>query len=328
MNAMNINIVVLAGGLAVLVILGAIYLFISLMGSSRKLSRQRLMKMKDRHQGTKKETDHARAIRSIQQSGGLDQFFVSLLPQKKALEARLARAGYQISLSRYMTYVAIGAVFLWVFFLLSGMKLLVALMLAFAMGVGLPHFWVGKMMNRRRDKFIQQFPEALDLMVRGLKSGLPVNECIISVGQEVSAPCGTEFTRVADEMRLGKQLEEALWEASERLEINDFKFFVISLSVQRETGGNLGETLENLATILRSRKAMKLKIAALSSEAKASAWIVGALPFIMYGLIMALNYDYGVVLITHPTAIMAAIGGLVWMSIGIFVMSQMIDFEV
>ena len=123
-------------------------------------------------------------------------------------------------------------------------------------------------------------------------------------------------------------MEETLWDTANRLDTPEFKFFVISLSVQRETGGNLGETLSNLSHILRQRQQMKLKVRALSSEAKASAWIVGLLPFIMYGLILLLNPDYGMVLIEHPKGNMAAMIGLVWMVLGIGVMGKMTNLEV
>lgn len=328
MDGMNINLVIILSAVGLVVLLVAGYFLIGIISGPDKQARERLSQIKDRFSGDKKQSDHARAIRSIQESGGLDQLLLNLLPRQEALQARLHRAGYDIELSRYAMIVAGLVIFMAIFFFIMGMKPGMVMMLSIAAGVGLPHMWVGKAINKRREKFIKQFPEALDLMVRGLKSGLPVNDCIVTVGQEVVEPTGPEFSRVADEMRLGKPLEDALWEASDRLEINDFKFFVISLSVQRETGGNLGETLENLSKILRSRQAMKLKIRAMSSEAKASAWIVGLLPFIMLGAVMTMNYDYGILLFTHPKAQVAAIGGLIWMGLGIMVMAKMIDFEV
>lgn len=329
MDGMNVNLIIFLSALIVLVLFGGLYILLGMVSGARKQTRERLSKMKDRFEGGEtKQSDPTRAIKSIQESGGLDQLFLNLMPRKEALQNRLSRAGYDIELSKYGLFVFGVLIFVMALFLVAGLKFAMALMLAVIISVGVPHMWVGRAINSRREKFIKQFPEALDLMVRGLKSGLPVNDCIISVGREVTAPTGPEFARVSDEIRLGKTPEEALWEASDRLEINDFKFFVISLSVQRETGGNLGETLENLSKILRSRQAMKLKIRAMSSEAKASAWIVGLLPFIMFGLVMMLNYDYGVQLLTVPQAQVAAIGGLVWMGLGIFVMAKMIDFEV
>ncbi|WND02645.1 type II secretion system F family protein [Temperatibacter marinus] len=328
MEAVNINVILIAGGLALLILIFGIYLVMETFGGPRKITKDRLTKMKGRFSGSKKENDHARAIRSLKGSGAAENALLSLLPRKEAIEKRLSRAGYATDINRYALVIGGLSLLILMLGLLAGAKFGLAILTAIALGAGLPHMWVGRAINKRREKFIKQFPEALDLMVRGLKSGLPVNECIINVSKEVTAPTGTEFTRVSDEMKLGKTLEDALWEASDRLEINDFKFFVISLSVQRETGGNLGETLENLSKILRSRQGMKLKIRAMSSEAKASAWIVGVLPFLMLGLIMTLNYDYGIILFTHPKAIMAGIGGLLWMALGIFVMKQMINFEV
>src|SRR3546814_6834106 len=138
---------------------------------------------------------------------------------------------------------------------------------------------VGYLVNKRQDKFLAIFPEAIDLIVRGLKSGLPVTESINAVGREMDDPIGTEFRRIGDDIRFGKTMTEALWAATDRLSVAEFKFFVISLSVQQETGGNLAETLGNLSGILRSRQQMKLKVRAMSSEGRASAMIIGSLPF-------------------------------------------------
>jgi tight adherence protein B len=199
---------------------------------------------------------------------------------------------------------------------------------AIILGLGLPHAFVGIKISKRTSAFTSQFPEAIDLMVRGLKSGLPVNETIASVAKELPAPTGVEFQRITDAMRLGKTLETALWDTADRLDTPDFKFFVISLVVQKETGGNLGETLENLSTILRSRQAMKLKVKALSSEAKASAWIVGCLPFIMEGVILVLNNEYAMGLFNNPQGQIAAVAGVIWMAIGILAMAKIVNFEV
>src|SRR5262249_28054253 len=142
------------------------------------------------------------------------------------------------------------------------------------------------------NKFTKLFPEAIGLMVRGIKSGLPIAETFVIVGQEVPDPVGEEFRRVSDQIRLGQQIEQALWDSAKRVGTPEVQFLVVSLSVQKETGGNLAETLENLDTILRRRRQMKLKIRAMSSEARASAAIIGALPFIMLGVLAGLNPEY------------------------------------
>lgn len=155
-----------------------------------------------------------------------------------------------------------------------------------------------------------------------------MTESIATVGREMEDPVGVEFRRIADGVRFGQQLEEVLWETAKRLSLPEFNFFVISLSVQRETGGNLGETLANLSDILRRRKQMKLKIKAMSSEARASAMILGSLPFVMFGIVYAMNPSYASELFTDPRGMMMAAAGVTSMMIGIGVMAKMVRFEI
>ncbi|WP_417449320.1 type II secretion system F family protein [Kordiimonas sp.] len=329
MASANLDVILMAGGFGLFLVLLALIVLSNMLSKGRKETRQRLDRFKARfdHKATLKG-EAARSIRVNQQQTGLAASLSELLPRRDQVKKRLSQAGFEADLSRYTT-IALGlALTTAVIMFIMGASLVLALALGVIAGIGLPHMWVSARITARTNKFTKQFPEAMDLMVRGLKSGLPVNECIANVGKELPAPTGLEFRRITDAMRLGKQLEEALWETADRLNTPDFKFFVISLVVQRETGGNLGETLGNLANILRQRQAMKLKVKALSSEAKASAWIVGILPFVMLGVIMLMNYDYGIILFTEPKAMMAGTIALVWMMLGVFIMSRMIKFEV
>ncbi len=329
MQDANMNILILAGALIGIIILIASIALFGSMNKGRKATKQKLTRFQERFGESKTLAgERARSIRVNQKETGLAGTLAKLLPNGDQIQARLAKGGMNPSLSRYATISGGIGILTLITVLILGGSAIFAFFMGIIGGVGLPHYFLNMRVNSRIAKFTKQFPEAMDLMVRGLKSGLPVNECIANVATELPAPTGTEFQRITDSMRLGKQLEEALWETADRLDTPDFKFFVISLVVQRETGGNLGETLENLANILRQRQAMKLKIKALSSEAKASAWIVGCLPFIMLGVIMLLNYDYGIVLFTHAKAQIAGIVALVWMSFGVFIMSRMISFEV
>ena len=172
------------------------------------------------------------------------------------------------------------------------------------------------------------FPDAIDLMVRGLRSGLPVIESVAAAGRELADPVGTEFRRIADAVRFGQALEDAMWDTAARLDTPEFKFFVISLAVQRETGGNLAETLGNLSDILRRRRQMRLKIKAMSSEARASAMILGSLPFIMFAIIYLMNPGYEAMLFTDPRGRIMLFGGLLLMGAGIAVMRKMVRFEI
>jgi tight adherence protein B len=166
------------------------------------------------------------------------------------------------------------------------------------------------------------------LLVRGLRSGLPVSETIGVVGNEVEGPVGEEFRMVADKMKIGMSMDAALQDTADRLGTPEFQFFVITIAIQRETGGNLAETLANLATVLRQRGQMKLKIKAMSSESKASAYIVGSLPFIVFGMIWMINAGYMQGFFSEPRLIIAGIGGLLWMGIGVFIMAKMVSFEI
>ena len=148
------------------------------------------------------------------------------------------------------------------------------------------------MIKRRVAKFNSNFPDAIELMVRGLRSGLPITETLGIVAGEIGGPVGLEFRAVSDKMKIGRTMEAALQDTADRLGTAEFQFFVITLAIQRETGGNLAETLSNLADVLRKRAQMKLKIRAMSSESKASAYIVGSLPFIVFTLVYLMNPDY------------------------------------
>jgi len=329
MQDANLNIILLGAGLVSIILVIALMILLKALNKGQKGTRNKLERYKERFsQRTQLKGEQARAVRMMQQNTGLAGKLTDLLPRKDLIKKRLAKAGMNVDLSRYAIISASLGLAGIVGILATGGTFILALFVGIILGVGLPHMMVGRRIKSRMATFTKQFPEAMELIVRGLKSGLPVNECIANVAQELPAPTGVEFQNITDSMRIGKQLEEALWETADRLDTPDFKFFVISLVVQRETGGNLGETLGNLANILRQRQAMKLKIKALSSEAKASAWIMGLLPFIMLSLIMMMNYDYGIVLFTHPKAILAGIGALLWMGLGVVIMSKMISFEV
>jgi tight adherence protein B len=209
-----------------------------------------------------------------------------------------------------------------------GAPFLLSLLLGCFVGIGLPHFVIGKMILRRVAKFTANFPDAIELMVRGLRSGLPITETLGIVSSEVPGPVGIEFRIVADKMKIGRTMEAALQDTADRLGTPEFQFFVITLAIQRETGGNLAETLSNLADVLRKRAQMKLKIRAMSSESKASAMIVGALPFIVFGLVYMMNPEYMSKFFTDDRLIVAGLGGMLWMGIGVFVMAKMVSFEI
>ena len=246
----------------------------------------------------------------------------------EALATRLDRTGKGWTLSQY-AYVSLGLMLgmAVLMFLRSG-SLGLSLFVGIFVGAGLPHFMVGRAIKKRTAAFNAKFPDGIELLVRGLRSGLPVTETLTVVAQEVPGPVGEEFKGIVERIKIGRTMEESLQETADRLNTPEFSFFCITLAIQRETGGNLAETLSNLADVLRKRAQMKLKIRAMSSESKASAYIVGALPFIVFIMIYWINPNYLGGFFTDDRLIVTGLGGLVWMGIGAFIMAKMVSFEI
>jgi tight adherence protein B len=246
----------------------------------------------------------------------------------EALAIRLEKTGKRWTLSQYAyASLGLGLIVALLVFLKSGAFML-ALGVGVLVGAGLPHIVVGKLITKRVNKFNAKFADAIELLVRGLRSGLPVTETLQVVAQEIDGPVGVEFKGIVDRIRVGRTMEDSLQVTADRLGIPEFNFFCITLAIQRETGGNLAETLSNLADVLRKRSQMKLKIKAMSSESKASAYIVGALPFIVFGLISYINPSYVAGFFSEDRLIVAGLGGLTWMGIGVFIMAKMVSFEI
>lgn len=208
----------------------------------------------------------------------------------------------------------------------------VPLLFAFVFGVAggylLPRFYVSRKRKSFQKKFLDELPNAVEAIVRGVKSGLPLNDSIRIVAQEVNEPCRSEFARVLDQQSVGKAMHEAVGVLYDRVPLSEVNFFVVVITVQQQSGGNLSEALGNLARVLRNRKKMQAKIKAMSSEAKASAMIIGGLPFIVAGLVSLVSPAYLTPLYTTTI-------GYVWlgvaaclMALGGFVMRRMVQFEV
>jgi tight adherence protein B len=259
---------------------------------------------------------------------GLDAALLRYIPRRSTLRERLQRTGRSISVTAYVAASLVVAIVGVGLVLLSGFSLGLAVPVGALAGYWIPYLAIGFLIRRQVKRFEALFPEAIGLIIRGLKSGLPVTESMSIVGREVADPVGEEFRRMGDQIRLGQTLEQAMWDTAKRISITEFNFLVISMSVQRETGGNLAETLENLDNILRRRRQMRLKIRAMSSEARASALIIGSLPFIMMGILSFVNPKYIATLFTDPTGHMLLAAGGGSMAIGVLVMSKMVRFEI
>lgn len=244
------------------------------------------------------------------------------------LRLRLTQTGKKWTLQQYM-YASGGLAFVTMaILLLKGASFLVGVSGGLLIGAGLPHMVVNFLMGRRIKNFTTNFPDAIELLVRGLKSGMPVSETLSVIAKEIAGPVGEEFKLVVEKIKIGKSMEESLQDTADRLGTAEFQFFVITLAIQRETGGNLAETLANLADVLRKRAQMKLKIRAMSSESKASAYIVGSLPFFVSGMIWTVNQKYLEGFFYEPRLMIAGVVGAVWMAIGVFIMAKMVNFEI
>jgi tight adherence protein B len=258
----------------------------------------------------------------------IDGLASTIIPKPALLRKRLEMTGKDITLGKY-AMVCLGlVVFVTLALKMRGAPFLLSFLLGIFVGVGIPHFVIGKMIGRRVAKFNSNFPDAIELMVRGLRSGLPITETLGIVAGEIPGPVGVEFRMVADKMKIGRTMEAALQDTADRLGTPEFQFFVITLAIQRETGGNLAETLSNLADVLRKRAQMKLKIRAMSSESKASAYIVGSLPFVVFGLVWMINPHYMAPFFSDERLMIAGIGGMIWMGIGGGIMAKMVNFEI
>jgi tight adherence protein B len=318
-----------AGLVAASIILAATALFSARSGSAQS---RRLEMAKLRGSGKRSAAAGPIAIKRGGSTGALGELERSVaqwLPRKEALQARLQRTGKKITIAHYVIGIVVCALigFALTFFLL-GMSPVVSGLAGLALGLMLPHMFIGHLGARRLKLFTATFPEAIDLIVRGLRSGLPISESIVTVSKEMADPIGAEFRLIDQGIRFGRSIDEALWDTATRIDTPEFKFFVISISVQRETGGNLAETLDNLSDILRRRRQMKLKVRALSSEARASAYIIGSLPFVMFGILLMVNYGYVMELFTDRRGLMMVGVGLTSMLIGVLVMAKMVRFEI
>jgi tight adherence protein B len=322
-----IPILIFAAGLVLTLALG----YFAFSGpSSSKASLRRLESVRERHSKSNEVAAQAQLKRILQSrtQTKMDNFAQRFMPKPALLRKRLQQTGRSWTLGQYasVSLGIIGVVALAL--ILRGMPFALALFVGLFAGIGLPHWIVGKMIQRRIGKFNARFPDALELMVRGLRSGLPITETMGVVAEELPGPISEEFRSVTDKMKIGRTMEASLQETADRLGTPEIQFFVITLAIQRETGGNLAETLANLADVLRKRAQMKLKIKAMSSESKASAWIVGSLPFIVFFLVWWISPDYMSHFFTDQRLIIAGLGGMVWMGLGVFIMAKMVNFEI
>lgn len=248
--------------------------------------------------------------------------------KKLTLEQRIAQAGLAWSRTEFLAgSIAVGFVFAAALFMLNGDPL-VALGAGVVGAFGLPNWVLSFLRNRRIVKFLDAFPGAVDIIIRGVKAGLPVAECFAAIANEAQEPVRGEFRRIIESSAIGLTIGEASERFAERVPVAEASFFSIVINIQAKAGGNLSEALSNLSAVLRDRKQMKAKIQAMSAEAKSSAGIIGSLPFLVGGAVYFTSPDYMMVLFTTSSGKIILAGGLLWMTIGVVIMRKMINFDI
>lgn len=244
------------------------------------------------------------------------------------LREQLIQAGLKTSPKRFAVYSVASAILLTLVILPFGLPPYTILLTLLVGGLGIPRFVLHKLVQRRLKKFTDLFANSIDLIVRGVKTGMTVSECLSIVGKEMPDPIGIEFRTVTESIQMGITLEESLNRMVARVPTSEVRFFAIVLISQQTTGGNLAETLAKLSGILRDRKKMRDKIRALSSEAKSSAAIIGCMPFAVAGVLSFTAPNYVGILITTDPGNWCIVVGFMFMTVGILVMRRMINFEI
>lgn len=243
------------------------------------------------------------------------------------LRVKLSRAGLSIKpRTYYIISVATGLVGGFVV-LITGSSLLVSLLVAFACGFGLPRWFVARSAKRRQAKFLVEFANAIDIIVRGVKSGLPLNDCLQIIATETPEPVKSEFIDLIEQQKVGVPLARAFERMHDRMPLQEVNFFAIVIAIQSQTGGNLAEALSNLAQVLRDRYRLQAKVRAFSAEAKASALIIGSLPPCVMGIVYFTTPTYIDLLFTEKLGNVMLMVSATWMLIGVLVMRKMINFD-
>lgn len=247
---------------------------------------------------------------------------------KPTMKIRLMQAGLKISITQFYIFSVVFGVVAGLMALIAGAMLPIVAGIVLIGAAGFPRWFVGFMIKRRCKAFLNEFPNALDVMVRSIKSGLPLNDAVRLIANDGQEPVKTEFKRIIEAQQVGLNIPEACARMINSIPLPEVNFFAIVIAIQAQAGGNLSEALGNLGKVLRERKKMKAKVQALSMEAKASACIIGALPFIVAFMVYMTSPEYMMILFTDPRGhiIMGCSG--VWMSIGIWMMRNMINFDI
>ncbi|ABD89252.1 type II secretion system F family protein [Rhodopseudomonas palustris] len=306
---------------------GLAWVFIYPSLSGQKTAEQRRASLA-RPEPVVRQIDRTQRSRREQVEGSLKEVEARHRKEKKvALTTRLTQAGVKWTPKGFLIGSAVLGVTMFAITSLLGGGLLAALALGFAAGFGLPRWALNFLKKRREKNFLKALPDAVDVIVRGIKAGLPLFDSLKVVAADAPEPLKSEFLAILETQAIGMPLGEACARLYERMPLPEANFFGIVIAIQQKSGGNLSEALGNLSKVLRDRKRMAEKIQAMSMEAKASAGIIGSLPPIVMLLVYLSTPDYISLLWTHPTGQLMLAGCVLWMAIGIFVMKQMINFD-
>ncbi len=310
---------VAAAGLAVFVALP--YLSGDIKAEKRKeaLQAPRAKRGLDRIDSVTRRKQVSESLKELEQRGK---------SKKVTLDMKLAQAGLDWSRTVYVVVsVALGATLGLGTYVVNGSPLIGAAA-ALVGGLGLPAWLLSFRKKRRLASFVNEFPNAVDVVIRGVKAGLPLGDCLRIIATESPDPLKSEFRRVVEAQAVGLTVSEAVERMAERVPVTESHFFAIVIGIQQKSGGNLTEALGNLSRVIRDRKKMRGKVKAVSSEAKASAGIIGALPFVVGTMVYLTSPDYMSLLFTTSTGRYIMMGCACWMGIGIFVMKKMISFDI
>ncbi len=320
-------------GLAALGFGGIIYAFMfdSISNEAKQAKRLANIKQRDKAQSnnaSQRLQEAAKRRKTVQDSlKELDEKTKNKHAKKLTLKKMIMQADLNITVAQFYVFSVIFGLLAAAGALFSQFSPLVVAGVFFVAAFGVPRWFVSMKRKKRFKAFAQEFPNSVDVIVRGVKAGLPLNDCLGIIAKEAKAPVGPEFRKIVEAQQMGMTMGDAIAKLYENIPLAETNFFGIVISIQQGAGGNLSEALGNLSNVLRDRKKMDEKIKAMSAEAKASAGIIGSLPFCVTILIYITTPDYISLLFTHSTGHMILGASAIWMSMGIMVMRKMINFD-
>jgi tight adherence protein B len=312
----------IVAGLLVFALGGLAFVFTS--GDSKAQKRQAALQ-----KGAAKAKDSGieKTARKKQIADSLKELEKKQGQTRLSLEMKIQQAGFSFGRRQYMIMSGISGLAVAVLMYVATGSLYIALPASIIGLFGVPSFMLARLRKRRINKFVNEFPNAIDIIVRGVRAGLPLGDCMRIIAAEAAEPVRSEFRLIAETQAMGLSLTEAVDRVAQRIPVTETNFFAIVISIQAKAGGNLSEALGNLSRVLRERKKMKGKIGAMSMEAKASAAIIGAVPFVVVGLLYASSPTYISLLWTTTHGKIVSGIALAWMGIGIAMMKKMISFD-